>query len=387
MLLVPLICIVPIASHFAPLADTVRARVTATIGESSPTPFLLGEVSGLAVDDAGRVYVSDFKDPRIVVFSGDGKRLAVIGRKGKGPGEFDAPTGPVIAADGSLYVRNMQSVLHFVRDPATGIPSKHQGTSAGPAMAPWMSKLASVIDKQGRFHFPQEVGLRDHLTHYAYRRYALDGKVLDSLPVPVQPTTRSSWASVMVAENTGRMVKGIATVPFHPMPAWTVSPAGTIIGGPADRYELTETDVAEKVLRRITRAVTLDAIPAAERADSLKALKRRIDSLPVPLAKVDGVSAETAALKLPMNYPAYRTVSATPTGELWVRRWSAGAFKRSSVFDVFNPAGAYQRSVIVPADCATLPAPVVRGSTLACVAIDGETGSESVVVARTGGER
>ena len=82
-----------------PPVDTVRARVVATIGEDAPrTPFMLGEVSGLAFDASARLYVADFQDPRVVIFDSTGRHLGTIGRQGEGPGEFTAPTGPVIAA-------------------------------------------------------------------------------------------------------------------------------------------------------------------------------------------------------------------------------------------------------------------------------------------------
>jgi NHL repeat len=50
-------------------ADTVRATVTARIAEDSPTPFLFGTVTGLAIDAAGRVYVSDGGESRVAVFT------------------------------------------------------------------------------------------------------------------------------------------------------------------------------------------------------------------------------------------------------------------------------------------------------------------------------
>lgn len=385
MIIEPLVQLAVAFGLVVPPEDTVRARVVATISEDSPrTPFLLGEVSGLAIDAAGRVYVTDFQDPRVVVFSSDGRKLAIIGRKGAGPGEFTAPTGPVFGADGALYVRNLEKVSRFSVDATTGIASRFDRFFEGPPMAPWRSKLASAIDSRGRFHFPLEVGLRDGITHYAYQRYSLDGKKLDSISVPVQPTARSSWASVPVAKNTGRMVKGVNVVPFHPVPVWAITASGTVLAGPGDRYEFTETDNAERPLRKLARATPSDVIPAAERAESTRALKRRIDSLPVPLAQVNGASEEVKAMRLPSNYPAYRSLTISPNGEAWVRRWSPPALRSNSLFDVFSASGAYRQTVSIPADCAVLPAPVVRGGTIACVAVDHETGAEAVIVATTG---
>jgi DNA-binding beta-propeller fold protein YncE len=364
--------------------DTVRARVLATIGESSATPFLLGEISGIAIDDSGRVYIADFQDPRIVVFSSRGRHLATIGRKGQGPGEFTAPTGPVIGPDGVLYVRNMEQVVRFTRDPRTGIASRFDKTYVGPTMAPWRSKLSSALDRQGRFHFPLEVGRPDGLTHYAYQRYGRDGRKLDSIPVPLYPTTRSSWASVPISEGSGRVVKGLSMVPFHPVPVWTVTSRGTMLSGPADRYELIETDSVGRTIRTIKRAVPADRIPPAVRADSLRALRSRIDSLPVSLSQVRGASDEVKSQRLPETYPFLRGVLVTPADEVWVRRWTPPAMGKVTVVDVFAAGGAYARTVIIPADCAAAPGIAVRGRVIACMVVDEETGAESVVVAQLG---
>lgn len=364
--------------------DTVRARVTAMIGEDAArTPFLLGEVSGLALDDSGRVYVADFQIPRIVVFASDGRQLAIIGRKGEGPGEFTAPTGLVLAQNGALYVRNMEQIVRFLPDPKTGLAMRFDRALHGPGMAPWRSKLPSTIDTSGRFYFPLQVGLRDGLTHYAYRRYSLEGKELDSLPVPLYPTTRSSWASYPISPGTGRMVAGLNVVPFHPSPAWTVTRSGTMLSGPADKYELNETDEHGRVIRTMSRPLPAERIPAPERAESLRALKRRIDSLPVPLSALKGASAEVLSLRLPEFYPWYRTVGMiVETGEVWVQRWTPPALRGSTVLDVFAPNGAYRNTVVLPMDCVAQPTLVLRRHTAACVQIAEDTGAESVVVAR-----
>jgi 6-bladed beta-propeller protein len=364
--------------------DTLRGQVTAVVGEDAPrTPFLLGEISGIAIDDSGRIYVADFQDPRIVVFAADGRHLATIGRKGRGPGEFTAPTGPVFGPDGALYVRNMEQIVRFVRDPKTGLVTRFDRTLNGPAMAPWRSKLSSTIDEQRRFHFPLQVGLRDGLTHYGYLRYKLDGTRLDSLPVPVYPTTRSSWVSFRIAKGTGRMVPGLATVPFHPQPVWAVTPRGTLVSGPADRYDLVETDVAGRKLRSWSRPEQGERIPTPERAESLKALRSRIDTLPVPFAALENVSDEVKAQRLPETYPSYRGVGfVSGTGELWVRRWSSPAQRGLTVLDLFAENGAYRRTLVLPMDCTGEPALVVGKGVAACVRVDPESGAESVVIAR-----
>ncbi len=367
----------------APRADTVRATITALLAEDAPrTPHTFGRVTGVAIDDGGRVYVTDGGEFHVAVFTSAGAPVATIGRKGKGPGEFEYPTGPVVGRDGALYVRNMSSVSRFVADPKTGALGRFDRAFTGPTMSPWMSKLPTVIDRTGRLHFPLEWGQDDGLTYNAFQRFTLDGRALDSIPVPMHPTARSAWASVMVSARSGRMVPGLNVVPFHPLPVFTISAVGTVISSPSDVYALQETDARRQVVRQMRREVRPTPIPAAERADSAKALARRLDSLTVPLSQVRGVSEEVKARRLPATYPVFRALFTAADGTLWARRWTSSAQTSLSVFDVLDEQGRLRRTVTVPADCQTLPVPVVRGAVFACVQLDPETDAETVVIAR-----
>ena len=52
----------------------------------------------------GDVFVADFDNHRVAVFSEDGKLSHTIGSKGIGPGQFDYPVCVAISPDGELYV-------------------------------------------------------------------------------------------------------------------------------------------------------------------------------------------------------------------------------------------------------------------------------------------
>ncbi|MCC6245650.1 MAG: hypothetical protein IT353_22655 [Gemmatimonadaceae bacterium] len=365
-----------------PMADTVRATISAIVAEDAPrTPYFFGSISGLTIDPAGRVIVSDAGEARLVVFGADGKALGTIGRKGKGPGEFESPTGPAIGPDGALYVRNMSSVSRFITDAKTGLLSRFDRSLPGPAFAPWLSKLATTIDTRGRLHFPLEA-TRDGLTYHAYQRYALDGKELDSIAVPMHPTARSSSAAVPISAATGRMVKGLNVVPFHPLPVWSVTMTGTVMSSPSDKYLLIETNEREQSVRQVTRAESPSPIHQRERLDSVAALGRRLDSLRVPLAQVRGMSEEVKTRRVPVVYPVFRSLSTAADGAIWARRWSPHGEASTSIFDVIATDGRVVRTVVVPANCATLPAPAIRGPVLTCVQLDPSTDAETLVIAR-----
>ena len=80
----------------APRASFVRA-----LGESGPGK--LAHPIGVAVSDAGDIFVSSSDDHRIVVFHSDGSFARAFGREGNGPGELERPMHISIGPDGLLY--------------------------------------------------------------------------------------------------------------------------------------------------------------------------------------------------------------------------------------------------------------------------------------------
>jgi len=61
----------------------------------------------IAFDSADNMYILDEGNNRIQKFNPDGKYLATIGRRGQGPGEFQAPSSLDIDAEGFLYVSEL----------------------------------------------------------------------------------------------------------------------------------------------------------------------------------------------------------------------------------------------------------------------------------------
>lgn len=59
---------------------------------------------GIAVDEAGNVYVADSSNHRIQKFDSGGKFLTQWGSQGNGPGQFQEPWGIAVDAEGHVYV-------------------------------------------------------------------------------------------------------------------------------------------------------------------------------------------------------------------------------------------------------------------------------------------
>ncbi|HEX2757517.1 MAG TPA: NHL repeat-containing protein, partial [Thermoanaerobaculia bacterium] len=74
--------------------------VAARLGEKAR----LQSPRGLAVDPSGNVFVADTGNVRVVKLDASGREVAVIGRKGSGPGEFESAWLPAVDGKGQLYV-------------------------------------------------------------------------------------------------------------------------------------------------------------------------------------------------------------------------------------------------------------------------------------------
>lgn len=59
---------------------------------------------GALLDRGDELYVPEYFNDRIQVFGLDGTPKRIIGRPGSGPGEFHAPGGVAVAANGDLFV-------------------------------------------------------------------------------------------------------------------------------------------------------------------------------------------------------------------------------------------------------------------------------------------
>lgn len=62
------------------------------------------EISGLALDAEGNVYVCDPGQGAILKFTAEGDYLITIGEQGTGPEQLAGPTSPAFDADGNIYV-------------------------------------------------------------------------------------------------------------------------------------------------------------------------------------------------------------------------------------------------------------------------------------------
>lgn len=372
--------LLPISTGDAQRADTLRLPLLWSVVEGEhATADSLGKLTGIAMDANGTVYVSDFAEHKIWVFDARGRSQRAIGRQGQGPGEFQSPTGIAIGPDSRLYVRDQSHVSRFIRDAATARLSRFETRYNGGAMNDWTSTLASRFDAQGRLYYPN-FNLMDRSRQMGqWWVFAASGQRVDSIAVPVIENVPPGWASVRLSANSGRLLPGLNHVPFAGMPSWDVTPRGTVIYASGHEYLIREVDRSGRLVREFRRTTPPLRIPAAERRDSLAALRRRVDSIAhIPRAQVSGVPDEVWAMRLPETYAPILDLFAASDGLVWVRRWVPNGHARS-VFDVFEADGRFKTVVELPAHLLPGITPVLSLDAVAGIGSDPETGAMTVL--------
>jgi hypothetical protein len=130
---------------------------------------------GIAVDDAGAVYVADWRNDRIQKFSHEGKFLMLFGTSGSGDGEFNRPTGVAVDLHGDLYVADWGNNRVQLFNPDGRYVDKFLGDATLSRMArtyvlanpkPLRQREMANLEPQKRFHGPVSVRLDSEARMY-----------------------------------------------------------------------------------------------------------------------------------------------------------------------------------------------------------------------------
>ena len=259
-------------------ADTIRARQIASIGvEDGASELMFGTISSIAVDGAGRLYVSDAMAEDVRVYSPEGRFIEMIGRGGAGPGEFRRPTGLAFDGKGDLYVRDETRIQRFRRE-AGGSALRYAGSYPGPAYA--YSLASSRIDGDGRLYYPRRAGRIPEQKHF-YLVLDTAGAVVDTLALPASVRMPPESAIYRTGRSGGRMIQGLSRAPFAPVPSWDVTPDGHLLVTHGAEYEIVEINSSGDTVRVIRRLSTPRPVPSRELRDSTRAVSRRVAELPL----------------------------------------------------------------------------------------------------------
>ncbi|WP_420127740.1 6-bladed beta-propeller [Longimicrobium sp.] len=85
-------------------APTLELTQVVRLGSMDGEHDAFGRVMDAALDRAGRILVADDQSHHVRVFGRDGRYVGTIGRRGRGPGEFESPWRVATDASDSIFV-------------------------------------------------------------------------------------------------------------------------------------------------------------------------------------------------------------------------------------------------------------------------------------------
>jgi DNA-binding beta-propeller fold protein YncE len=149
-----------VVREFDPTGQQIRV-----IGQDAGLSF----PNGVAVDDAGYVYVTDSNNGRLLVFAQDGTIVATVGR-GTGTGNLGLPRGVAIDGQGRVYVVDTSGQGVFVygqyAEGATGLEFLGSFGSQGVANGAFSYPNGISVDERGRLYVADSGNNRVQLWSY-----------------------------------------------------------------------------------------------------------------------------------------------------------------------------------------------------------------------------
>lgn len=342
---------------------------------------VFGDVKSVVADNDGRVYVGDGIGATIRAYDADGAFLGTIAREGGGPGEIHGwPADLAAAPDGGFYARDGSRVTIFV--------PRGSGRPADSVAEVWpvpgygnLTTSRGRVGRSGEYYYPGGLFRRGERPRYYYFPIR-DGVIAsDTLDVPHSPQMASLRAALYpLGATDAMMISGVSHVPFAALPAWDVTPSGTVVSSDASSYVLVETDVRGDTLRVIHGPVDVPReISATERADSARALQARIDSLRFPIDELMGVGEGVREGRLPATLPSLIGIHVAEDQTIWVEQWPEQGGNQYRFYDVFDPSGAFRERVTLRAALRRDPPPFFGSKYIVGIVIDTATDVHGVV--------
>ena len=344
--------------------DTVRVRATGapqwgpvtlapvwTIGQiDGPEEQSFGNVGAVAVDRQRRFYVYDGQDKRIRQYAADGKFVRVVGRSGKGPGEYGWVYSMAILDDSLLAIHDLNNarVSYFGPD-----GKLVRGVSE--PRATWGIDNVFTTDTRGRTYLPVprtpargEAAMSE--TEMTASPLVLvlgrDGRAVDSLSLPSHLSHPPGQQFFLATADGGNYN---FTVQSHHAMLRT----GGYVFGTADRYRFViQTLGAAPIV--VERPWTPVSLTAEERDNWVRYADYFTEQ-----------SGGRRHYTIPDTKPAYRDLLVDADNRIWVSLYAAARkidlppaepnrksprlfWQQAATYDIFDASGKYLGHVELP---------------------------------------
>ncbi len=348
-------------------ALALRATPVYAIGSAEGREWeMFSRVDQVAFDRADNLYVLDSGASRVVVFDRAGKFVRQFGKKGGGPGEFQAPFGMTVLADGSVAVADLAARSYSL----FGADGRYQRSTAflddympmalgggGLAAHPRGGVVTAV--RQAPPMTMDGTMRRQTLqsTPIVWQPFAAGAKPVRLFDAPTEINTQTQGSAPRQGEQ--RMMVRMSTPVFAPRVNWGVLPGGEVVVSHTPGYTL-------KVMRD-GQPVRYIQKPVRERrvteADRERARERRREAMrtgegmrvvsigpggaggPPPRARSpQAIEENVRDMEFAETIPAIQNLRVDGAGRIWVER-TGEVWGDPGPIDVIAPDGRYLGTV------------------------------------------
>lgn len=273
-----------------------------SLGEGKKEEEIFSEISSIAVDDEGNIYLLDGKENKILVFDKKGKYLRSFGKKGQGPGEMSMPAGIHLTPDKELMVDDSlnRKLIFFSLD---GKFLRNIST------ATFFSLAGVELDSQGNMIAQVFIFVNNKINR--------EIKKFDKELNPLFTISTYDLSNILAGKIN----------PFSMFIIYRVGKDDTILIGNLDQYEIKVLNSEGKVIKRILKEYE----PVKVTEEHKKEMLERIPS---------GFPYRDR-LELPKALPPYRNFFLDEQGRIFVETFEKGKTKGEHLHDIFDAAGNY----------------------------------------------
>jgi hypothetical protein len=216
--------------------------------------YLLNQPLDLKVSGAGNIYILDWGDTRIQAYDKNGRFLCTIGRKGKGPGEFELPASFDLSPDGKIFLLDSRNRRISQMD-TTG------NYLNGFRFEGFHHEIK--IDDSGILYFQGESDPKDLVMTDEMQTIE---KVMNLYRIEPMGQNRFCYGDFRGRQMiTRRMGDGVfqGSSPDGPRTVWTIDNEGHLYAGYNGHYQITRYDKQGKALIKLGRKY--DPVPNPHR--------------------------------------------------------------------------------------------------------------------------
>jgi WD40 repeat protein len=292
-----------------------------SIGNEYDENFLFYRIRDIQVDADGNIYVLDSGNHRLQVFNKEGKYLHTIGKRGQGPGEFNAPTCFQLDNEtGNIFVTDnmLRKIIIFEKE------GKYIDKDI--ALVDILNDFCLDSDRciWGKFSLP---GI--NIMYRFIKKLTLTGKVertFIEIPYPIQKIVTSKTGTSLDAYMVNSGYEDdlfISKIDNH-----------TIIYGHSKKYELVAVDKAGNVLFMIRKDESPVKITKSEKDRILNRIKGNIMK--------QGHFVPDVSLKFPDYMAYFYSIITDDKSRIYVRKNPVSRESDTNhEYDVFSKEGLY----------------------------------------------